>query len=70
MRKTKVEATNNNIAVDLRTLQNMTCLGRQSCEKIAKEAGAIRKIGRRRLFLVDKIRIYLENAEGGDSNGN
>lgn len=61
MRKTSYENTKltGGICMDLSTLQQSLSCGRSSAERIAKEAGAVVRIGGRRLFLSDKIRAYL-----------
>ena len=64
MRKTKTIETNCKITTDINGLQGMTSLGRQTCEKIGEDAGAVIRIGRRKLYNVDKIREYM-NARAG-----
>lgn len=60
MRKTtRTEA--NKITVDLRGLMSMLSVGRGAAELIARESGAALKIGGRRLYLVDKVKAYLDN---------
>lgn len=63
MQKTKVfkaKDKDNSITVTLQGLQEWLGCGRHSAEKIAQEAGAKIKIGRRTLYHVGKIEKYLE----------
>lgn len=59
MRKTNYRETENKITVTLPELQNMLNCGRYSAEKIAVDAGAKIKIGRRTLYHVGKIESHL-----------
>ncbi len=61
MRKTQYAETENRITVDLPQLQSMLCVGRATAEKIAREAGAVLRIGNRKLYKVDKINSYLDS---------
>lgn len=61
MHKTKIVETNNNIAVGVDQLQAMLGVGRNTADKIGKDAGAVIHIGRRKLFNVSKIQKYLDN---------
>ena len=60
MNKTPLEVTNNNVCVDLNGLMKLLGVGRVTAEKIGKEANATFKIGRRRLYKMDKINTYLD----------
>ena len=60
MKKTQYADTSNRITVDLPELQAMLCVGRATANKIALEAGAVLKIGNRKLYKVDKINAYLD----------
>lgn len=46
--------------VDMKELRAMLSLGRNSCEKLGEEAGAVIRIGRRKLYNVKKIQNYLD----------
>lgn len=59
MRSTGQEVSNYKITVDLIGLQKMLSIGKGSCRKIGKEAGAVIKVGRRTLYNVQKIEAYL-----------
>ncbi len=59
MRKTNETEIAQNVTVDLANLQRMLNVGRQSAEKIGKEAGAVIKMGRRKLYYVPKIDAYM-----------
>ena len=57
---TKTETANKG-AIDITELMEYLSVGRQSADKVGKEAGAIIRIGRRKLFNVKKIQAYLDN---------
>ena len=57
------------LAVDIRTLMKMLCSGQVTAERVAEEAGATVKIGRRRLYNVHKVQEYLDRISGGDKDG-
>lgn len=59
MKKTNITPSEDVITVTMPELKNRLCLGRVSCEKIAKEAGAIIKIGGRTVYNIEKIRAYI-----------
>ena len=59
MRKTTQTETKK-IAVDLPGLMAMLSVGRGTAERIANEAGASFKIGKRRMYLVDRVEKYLD----------
>lgn len=62
MRKTTKSAdTENKIAVDLPGAMAMLSVGRSTAEKIGKEAGAAVKIGNRKLYVVSKLRDYMDS---------
>lgn len=54
---------NNKMAVDIKGLCEMMSLGRNSCMKLGEDAGAVIRVGRRKLYSVEKIREYIENQE-------
>lgn len=65
MKKTRETECNNKISVDLLGLQEMLSVGRGTAERIGSEAGAIIRIGRRKLYNVKKVERYMEQlAEG------
>ncbi|MCD8196555.1 MAG: hypothetical protein LUE24_05240 [Lachnospiraceae bacterium] len=51
----------NALLIDTQTLQNVTASGRKTALEIGEAAGARVKIGRRVLWNVSKIRIYLDS---------
>lgn len=59
-RTTRV-SDNGNITVDIDGLQAMLCLGRASSEQIASAAGAVIRIGKRKVYHVGKIEAYMES---------
>ncbi len=48
------------ILVDIHELQEMLSVGMQSAAAIGTEAGAVVRIGRRKLYRVDKIKAYID----------
>ena len=54
------------LAVGIITLSEMLDVGRNTANKIGEDAGATIRIGRRKLYVVDRIKSYLnEVAENG-----
>ena len=49
------------LSTNLKGLMFMLGCGRTTAEKIAKESGAVRKIGKRTLYLIAPIKNYLES---------
>lgn len=60
-------ALSDRLAVNLDGLQTMTGCGRPTAIKIANEAGAVVRIGGRKLYLVEKIKKYLESISDNDA---
>lgn len=60
MNKTKTQKTDYKIMVDIKGLQDMLSCGRTSADQIGESAGAVTRIGRRKLYNVSKIERYLE----------
>lgn len=60
MRKTNVIETPNKITVDIKTLQGMLGVGRDTAMRVGKEAHAVIRVGRRTLYNVAKIENYME----------
>lgn len=56
--------TNNKIAVDVKTLMEILSVGRHTAEKIGSDAGAVIKIGSKKIYNLDTIRSYLNSIEG------
>jgi Holliday junction resolvasome RuvABC DNA-binding subunit len=66
MNKRNRQSTQSLITCDITTLQEITGLGRQNAERIAKAAGAKIKVGRRTLYSVQKVEEYMSGlAERG-----
>lgn len=61
MRKTQTFETKEKIAVDIIGLQAMLSIGRKSASEIGEKAGAVIRIGRRKLYNVEKVKQYMEN---------
>lgn len=65
MRRTRERSvTNDTILIDEHTLIDLTGGGRNSARKIAQEAGAVVRIGRRTFFHLPTIKTYLEGLRG------
>lgn len=54
--------------INLEELQTFLSLGRCTADALGREAGAIRKIGRRKIYSVEKIKEYIEGNYGSGSN--
>ena len=59
MNKTTVVENDNKIAVDVAGLMAMLSCGKSTANKIGEEAGAVIRIGRRKLFNVEKIKEHM-----------
>ncbi len=53
------------LLVTMSTLEEILESKRTICKKIAEEAGAVVKIGRRRLYNLEKIKIYIDSISVG-----
>lgn len=60
MYKTNVIETNNKITVDINGLQAMLSIGKNTAAEIGEKAGAVIRIGRRKLYNVKKIQEYMD----------
>lgn len=65
MNKTKDFKETNSIAVDIDKLQGMLGVGKNTADKIGKDAGAVIHVGRRKLFNVRKIQAYIDKLVEG-----
>lgn len=65
MFKTSVTESDNKITVDIVGLQNMLSVGKGTADKIGQDAGAIIRMGRRKLYNVSKVQAYLDNCAKG-----
>lgn len=65
MRKTKVVETENKITVDIEGLKGMLSVGRTTAEEIARNAEAVIKVGRRKLYNVKKVEEYMRTLARG-----
>lgn len=61
MHKTKSQNPNYKIMVDIKGLQDMLSCGRSSADQIGESAGAVIRIGRRKLYNIRKIESFLDN---------
>lgn len=64
MRKTTETTETRKLMVDKAGLQNLLSCGIRTCEEIAENAGAVFRIGKRKLYNVEKIQAYLNAHEG------
>lgn len=49
------------ITVSVEELQKMLSLGKTSCRKLGEEAGAVVRVGKRKLYRVDKVEAYINS---------
>lgn len=59
MHKTNAKETDTKITVDIIGLQNMLSVGKNTAYKIGEEAGAVVRLGKRKLYIVSKIEDYI-----------
>ncbi len=59
MRKTRNIETERKLTVDIRELQGMLSVGQQSAAAIGEAAGAVVRVGRRKLYRVDRVEAYI-----------
>ena len=59
-RITKINPTNK-IAVDVNELKEMLGVGKVTANKVGTDAGAVIRLGRRKLFKLDKVIEYLDS---------
>jgi len=62
MQKTMIDndfEVENKITVDINGLQQLLSIGRNSAATIGEQAGAVIRIGRRKLYNVDKVKAYM-----------
>lgn len=68
MRKTNYESDVKPILVNTKGLQDLCQCGRPTAIKIANNAKAVVRFGKRLLFNVNKIQEYIDSISGSDSN--
>lgn len=61
MHKTNVKENDTKITVDIKGLQNMLSVGKSTADKIGEEAGAVVRLGKRKLYIVSKIAGYINS---------
>ncbi len=66
MNATKRYESDNHIAVDIVKLQAMLGVGKNTADDIGKKAGAVIKVGRRKLYNVKKIQAYMDSITGNE----
>jgi hypothetical protein len=64
MRSTTKTEIAERVTVDIDGLQAMLSVGRVSAISIAESAGAVIRVGRRRLYNVAKVKRYLDSVSG------
>lgn len=64
MVKTKDRECGNKISVDINGLMAMLSVGRKTATQIGDEAAAVVRVGRRKLYNVQKIQQYLDEIAG------
>lgn len=60
MHKTNIIETDNKITVDINGLQAMLSVGKNTAANVGEKAGAVIRIGRRKLYNVKKIEEYMQ----------
>lgn len=60
MHKTNFIETDNKITVDINGLRSMLCVGRNTAAEVGEKAGAVVRLGRRKLYNVKKIEMYMD----------
>ena len=58
-KRTHIENANT-LTVDITALQGMLSVGKNTADDIGEKAGAVIRIGRRKLYNVKKVEAYLE----------
>lgn len=48
------------ITVDINGLQDMLSVGKNTAADIGEKAGAIIRVGKRKLYIVKKVEVYME----------
>lgn len=61
MYKTKVIYGDKKVTVDINELQSMLSIGKRSADKIGEMAGAVIRVGRRKLYNVQKVEDFLNS---------
>lgn len=65
MNKTNATETENKISVDIKGLQSLCGVGRNTAAKIGEDAGAVIRIGRRKLYNVQLVQEYMNTLARG-----
>ena len=60
MKPTNRFSSDQKIAVDIKELQTILSVGQYTASKIGEEAGAVIRVGRRKLYNVKKIEAYMQ----------
>ncbi len=65
MNKRRQSGIESKLAVDIYALMDLLSVGRHTAEKFGEDAGAVIRIGKRKLYNVEKIKDYLDMKEEG-----
>lgn len=65
MNATKRTETEKKLMVDIIDLQGMLSTGRNTADQIGEAAGAVVRVGRRKLYRVDRIEAYIGRLSDG-----
>ena len=57
---TRRETQGHRVAVDIQELMTLLCVGRQTAERIGRESGAGFRVGKRKLYNMQKIQAYVD----------
>jgi hypothetical protein len=61
MHKTKTSNSASKLTVDINGLQDILSVGKNTASQIGDKAGAVIRIGRRKLYIVDKVNDYMKS---------
>ncbi len=67
MNKRTVMAHDHKIAVDVKELMAMLSCGRNTADKVGETAGAVIRIGNRKLYNVKKVESYIDSITGQEA---
>ncbi|MCQ2387934.1 MAG: hypothetical protein MJ066_05790 [Clostridia bacterium] len=65
MRKTTTTENDYKIAVDINGLQSMLSVGKNTASEVGEKAGAVIRLGKRKLYNVKRVEMYLDSITEG-----
>ena len=65
--KKALYATSDKVAVGVNELMELLSVGKNSAGKIGEEAGAVIRVGRRKLYNVKRIQEYMDSITEGNA---